>query len=475
MSSLFLCGGFHMIGRKNELKILDSLFKSNKFEYLVMYGRRRIGKTTLLQEFSKGKNTIFFPAQEKNDALNLQDFSKMVQMKLDGFYISSFASWKDAFEYIDQKVTKRTIIIIDEFPFIAEENPTIKSILQHTIDHLWKKNKNIFLILCGSSVSFMENDIMGNKSPLHDRQTSSMEVSSFDYYESSFFYPDYSNEQKLIAYGILGGVPRYLEAFDDNCSIEDNIENKIIKKGSYLNEEPVNLLKAELRDPNLYNSILSAIANGRNKIQEIADYLHEDNSKVSKYLIILQTMRLVEKRIPCGDNENSRKGIYVLTDNFFRFWFRYEFTNNAYYEMLGAKQAAKEIMDGISDYMGDAFERICKEYFIRKAKKGDLPFIPYKIGKWWGNNPHIKAQDDVDLLLIDKSGKKGIFVECKFTNSKMPHKEYEDLKDAMKAFPNIIDKQMYFISKSSYDAAVIRHAKEDGAILLGLNDLFKRM
>ena len=461
-----------MIGRQNELGVLNALYHSGRFEYLVMYGRRRVGKTTLLQEFAKGKEAVFFPAREKNDALNLHDFSQLVQIKYDGAFIASFEGWKDAFEYIDRKTTKRTLIIIDEFPFIAEENPSVKSILQHAIDHLWKNNRNIFLILCGSSVSFMETDIMGSKSPLHDRQTSSMEVTPFDYYDSSLFYPRYSNEQKLTAYGILGGVPRYLEAFDDSLSIENNIADKIIKKGSYLNEEPSNLLKAELREPNVYNSILSAIATGRNRVQEMADYLHEENTKVSKYLTILQTMRLVEKVVPCGEGANSRKGIYRLTDNFFRFWFRYEFTNNAYYEMLGAKAASKEIMDGLSDYMGEAFEGICKEYFVRRAKKGDLPFVPYKMGKWWGNNPYIKEQDDVDLLMLDKTGKKGIFVECKYTNSKMPHKEYDDLKNVMQAFPDLEEKYMYFVSKSGYEASVIRHAREDGAVLLTLDDLF---
>ena len=461
-----------MIGRQDELGVLNDLYHSGRFEYLVMYGRRRVGKTTLLQEFAKGKEAVFFPAREKNDALNLHDFSQLVQIKYDGAFIASFEGWKDAFEYIDRKTTKRTLIIIDELPFIAEENPSVKSILQHAIDHLWKNNRNIFLILCGSSVSFMETDIMGSKSPLHDRQTSSMEVTPFDYYDSSLFYPKYSNEQKLTAYGILGGVPRYLEAFDDSLSIENNIADKIIKKGSYLNEEPSNLLKAELREPNVYNSILSAIATGRNRVQEMADYLHEENTKVSKYLTILQTMRLVEKVVPCGEGANSRKGIYRLTDNFFRFWFRFEFTNNAYYEMLGAKAASKEIMDGLSDYMGEAFEGICKEYFIRRAKKGDLPFVPHKMGKWWGNNPYTKEQDDVDLLMLDKTGKKGIFVECKYTNSKMPHKEYDDLKNAMLAFPDLEEKYMYFVSKSGYEASVIRHAKEDGAVLLTLDDLF---
>ena len=461
-----------MIGRQNEMGVLNDLYHSGRFEYLVMYGRRRVGKTTLLQEFAKGKEAVLFPAREKNDALNLHDFSQLVQIKYDGAFIASFEGWKDAFEYIDRKTTKRTLIIIDEFPFIAEENPSVKSILQHAIDHLWKNNRNIFLILCGSSVSFMETDIMGSKSPLHDRQTSSMEVTPFDYYDSSLFYPKYSNEQKLTAYGILGGVPRYLEAFDDSLSIEKNIADKIIKKGSYLNEEPSNLLKAELREPNVYNSILSAIATGRNRVQEMADYLHEENTKVSKYLTILQIMRLVEKVVPCGEGTNSRKGIYRLTDNFFRFWFRFEFTNNAYYEMLGAKAASKEIADGLSDYMGEAFEGICKEYFVRRAKKGDLPFVPYKMGKWWGNNPYIKEQDDVDLLMLDKTGKKGIFVECKYTNSKMPHKEYDDLKNAMQAFPDMEEKYMYFVSKSGYEASVIRHAREDGAVLLTLDDLF---
>ena len=461
-----------MIGRLKEIKHLEELYNSDSFEYLVMYGRRRVGKTTLLQEFSKNCVSIFYPAQAKNDALNLQDFSRMVQLHFDGMFISSFGSWKDAFEYIDRKVVTKTAIIIDEFPFLVDENPTIKTILQHAIDHLWKKNKNIFLILCGSSVSFMETEVMGNKSPLHDRQTSSLEITPFDYLDSSLFIDKFTNEQKIVAYGILGGIPRYLEAFDDELSLEENIASKIIKNGSYLHEEPLNLLRAELRDTNVYNSILAAISNGKNRVTDIADYVHEDRSKVSKYILTLQTMHLVEKIIPCGESNDSRKGIYVITDNFNKFWFRYEFTNNAYYEMLGNDAAAREIMEDISNLMGDAFEKICMEFLKRQAKAGKLPFVPYKMGKWWGNNPFIKEQDDVDILLVDRTGKKALFVECKYTNKKMPHSEYEDLQNAMLAFENIEDKQMMFISKSGYEESVIRHAKDDGTILLEINDLF---
>lgn len=461
-----------MLGRKEEMSHLEELYNSNTFEFLVMYGRRRVGKTTILQEFADHSNSIFFPAREKNDALNLEDFSKVVQYHFNQRFIASFQSWEDAFDYIGEKIEQRTAIIIDEFPYIADENPSIKSILQHTIDHSWK-NKNIFLILCGSSVSIMENEVMGRKSPLHDRQTSSLEIKPFDYLESSNFFPNYTNEEKLIAYGILGGIPRYLEAFDSNESIEKNVANKIIRNGAYLHEEPDNLLKAELRETNVYSSILSAIANGRNKIIDIANFIHEDRTKVAKYLITLQTLRLIEKRVPCMEPETSKKSIYVIKDNFFKFWFRYEFTNNSYYSMLGAKDASEEIMNDISNLMGDAFEEICKEYIIRLAKQRKLPFIPYYLGKWWGTNPAIKAQDDVDLLAVDKTGKRAIFIECKFTSQPMPYDEYEDLVTATKAFPRIEEKQLWFISKSGYTKSVIEQAKKDNAMLLTIDNLFE--
>lgn len=461
-----------MFGRKDELAYLNELYESNTFEFLIMYGRRRVGKTTILQEFAMNTNAIFFPAREKNDSLNLEDFSKAIQFHFDHSFIASFKSWEDAFEYIGHKVTDRTAIIIDEFPYIVEENPSVKSLLQHAIDHNFK-GKNIFLILCGSSISIMENEIMGRKSPLHDRQTATLKIKPFNYLESSAFFPNYSNLDKILAYGILGGIPRYLEAFDPSKTIEENIASKIIRNGTYLYEEPDNLLKAELRDTNTYNSILSAISSGRNRIIDIADYIHEDRTKVAKYLTILQTLRLVEKRVPCGESPKSKKSIYVIKNNFLKFWFRYEFTNNTYYSILGPKDAANEIMNDISNFMGDAFEEICKEYVIRQAKQRKLPFIPFYIGKWWGTNPFLKAQDDVDVLVLDRTQTKAIFIECKFTSNPMPMEEYTDLLNSTKAFPKIKEQHLCFISKSGFTEPVKKQANLDHAMLLSIDDLFK--
>ena len=462
-----------MIGRKEELERLDQMFLSNKFEFLIMYGRRRVGKTTILQEFSKRKRTIFFPAQEKNDALNLQDFSKMIQQHFDGSFIAPFQNWEDAFAYIGEKSSQeRTVLIIDEFPFLASANPSIKSILQHQIDHKWN-TKNIFLILCGSSVSFMVNEVMGYKSPLYGRITESMEVKPFDYLESAEFFPNYSNEDKLIAYGILGGVPRYLNAFDTEKSIQTNIKNEILRNGAFLNDEPQSLLRMELREPVIYNSILEAVSNGCNRVIDISNQIYEEKSKCSKYMVTLQSIRLLEKHVPCGEKQDSKKGIYEITDNFYKFWYRYVFSNQSYYTMLGIDKASDEIMEEINDYMGPVFETICAQYLVRMAKKGKLPFVPYTIGKWWGNNPAIKQQDDVDILALDKKGTKGIFCECKFRNKPMPMEEYDDLVTATKAFTAVKESHLMFISKSGFTAPVESRAKEEGAILLTLEDLFK--
>lgn len=463
---------YDMIGREKELEQIEKLNNSNQFEFLVMYGRRRVGKTTILQEFSRRHKVIFYSAQEKNDILNLQDFSKTIQQYFEGQFIAPFPSWEAAFSYITKKTKgERTILIIDEFPFMAGTNPSIKSMLQHEIDHQWKE-RNLFLILCGSSVSFMINDIMGYESPLYGRTTSSMEVVPFDYLDSAKFFPDYSLEDKLIAYGVLGGIPRYLNAFSKEQSIQENIENKILMNGAFLNDEPMMLLKMELREPNVYNSILEAIARGYNKVTEIADCIHEDKSKCSKYLATLLAIRLVEKRVPCGEPDGSKKTIYALTDNFYRFWYHYIFSNKSYYELLGTADAAEEIMEDISDFMGLAFENICKQYLVRQAKMKKLPFVPAYIGKWWGNNPVIKAQDDVDLLALNKKKTEAIFCECKFTNRPMPMEEYDDLVTATKAFPESMQKQLMFISKSGFTEPVKRRAEEEGAILLTIEDLF---
>ena len=212
-----------------------------------------------------------------------------------------------------------------------------------------------------------------------------MEVKPFDYLESAEFFPNYNKVEKAIAYGILGGVPRYLEAFSPELSLEENIKTNLLTEGSFLNDEPQTLLRIELREPSVYNSILEAISNGCNKIREISDRIHEDKSKCSKYILTLQTLRLIEKSVPCTEPETSKKGIYEITDHYYKFWYRYLFTNQNYYSMLGLDLSCEEIMESINDYMGPVFEKICEQYLIRTARKKKLPLFHIK----WENGGEI--------------------------------------------------------------------------------------
>ena len=465
-----------ILGREKELEVLNQLHKDSGFHFLIMYGRRRVGKTTILQEFAHMNDgtTLFFSAQEKNDALNLADFSRLVQEGLDNTSIAPFNTWGDAFKYISKKAdpAKKLTLIIDEFPFIAKQNPSVKSSLQHVIDHEWK-NMNLFLILCGSSVSVMLSEILGYESPLYGRNTDTMEVKPFDYLESTCFMNGRSDEEKAICYGVLGGVPRYLQEFDDSLSIEGNIREKILRNGAFLNDEPMSMLRMELREPSVYGSILESISNGYNQVKLISEHIHEESAKVSKYISILVTLRLIEKVVPCGEPKESKKAIYRLMDNFFAFWYRHVFSNRSYYEYLGGEAASREIMDNINDYMGHIFEGICTEYVKRLAYDQKLPFTPAALGPWWGNNPAIREQDDVDIMAISKDGKQALFCECKFTNKPMPMSEYDDLVTATQAFPFITDKHLMFISKSGFTRSVVERASKEGAELRVLSDLYR--
>lgn len=463
------------IGREEEMELLQDLYASNKFEFLVLYGRRRVGKTSLLREFTKDKNSIYFSCQEKNDSLNLSDFSSIVQSHFEGSSYGDFSNWQSAFAYIsDKSVQERTFLVIDEFPYVALENPSIKSILQHTIDHSWKE-RNIFLVLCGSSVSFMESEVLGFKSPLYGRATAKLELKGFDYYLSSKFFPEYSNEEKLLAYGILGGIPSYLEQFDGSKPIISNLASCILRTGSFLKDEPQTLLKMEVRDPGVYNSILETIAEGSSRMSVIADKIHEETQKCSKYLSTLQTIKIVEKIVPAGESDKTKKSLYRICDNFFQFWYRFPFRNKSHYEIIGAKAAADEILDvdTISTYMGSIFERICYEYMLRMAKTSQLPIVPYHIGRWWGANSYTKKQDDVDILVLGKNGEEAIFCECKYRNVLFDKSEFDDLVTASKAFSEAKTKFYYLFSKSKFSQWVHEEAeKREDVKLVGLDDLF---
>lgn len=464
-----------MIGRQKELSLLEKLYNSPKFEYLNLYGRRRVGKSTLLTEFSSLHRCIFMTGQEKNNPLNQSDFTRAICEYFSCSFIPDFKEWKPIFEFLTDLIVKnpsdeKIVIIIDEFPYIAKEDASIKSALQTIIDRKWKNMSNVLLILCGSSISFMVNDVMGAASPLHGRATSEYELLPFDYTITKEFYPAMSDIDRIVTYGILGGIPLYLLSFSDKLSVKENIENGLLSPISVMRREPLNLLRMELREPLFYNSILLSVSNGATKLGEVSTKVYEDASKVSKYIETLKELRIVTKSVPYGEKESSKKSVYQIKDNYFKFWYRFIFPNEGKINLLGEEKAAESIIDSLSDYMGLVFEDICREYMVRLAQKGNLPFIPDGFGKWWGNNPAKKRQDDIDIIGTD--GTKGIFCECKFRNELFDLPEFNDLLSASEIFTQINEKHFYLFSKSGFTQAVKDQAANYNINFVTIPDLF---
>jgi len=316
------------IDRVEELKYLENLFKNKGARLLIVYGRRRIGKTELLRQFCKDKKHLFFSSDLSSEREQLRQFTeKIYQLTNESFLQTQpFTSWKALFRYVFDHLVKRSpLIVIDEFPYLCISNNALPSVLQKIWDEKAKKS-NIFLVLCGSYMSFMEKEVLGHKSPLFGRRVGQIALKSLDFRDIAGFFPSYSEEEKVYTYAILGGTPAYLQRFNDKKTIEQNVKDEILNKNAFLFSEPRFLLMEELREPSLYFSILKAIAFGKTRLNEIVQETGiGDRYKVNKYLTVLRELHIVRREVPVTEEKphKSRKGTYILDDPFFRFWFRY--------------------------------------------------------------------------------------------------------------------------------------------------------
>jgi len=443
-------------GRERELKKLNDMYMSNKFEFAVFYGRRRIGKTTLIREFCKDKNAIYFVAREASGEINLQNFSNDVlsitdRSKMGNIY---FHDWEKAFEYIGNiSKEERLILVIDEYPYLAENLSSISSVIQAHIDMNLKDGK-LFLILCGSSMNFMENQVLGYKSPLYGRRTAQFKIKPFTYFESIPFIENYENEEKAIFYGITGGIPEYLSKINNDLSLKDNIISLYLSDYGALYEEPTNLLKQELREPATYNGIIDSIAGGASKLSEIASKNNMESNKCSKYLSSLISLNIVKKEIPITEKV-SKKSIYLLNDQMFRFWYRFVFPNMSLIASgFGEEVYNAKIEPQLNSFMGLTFEEICKQYMYQNFKSA--PFFFGNIGRWWGNNPKLKCQEEIDLMAFE--GDNAILGECKWTNSLVDTNVLNDLLRRSEMF-QYNQVYLYIFAKKGFTKQCIKKAQ----------------
>ena len=475
------------IGRKQELQFLEDKYCASGGQLVVLYGRRRVGKTETLREFCKGKPHIFYSCREVADRLQLRSFSeKLLRKNIPAAnYIKEFADWESALKSILDLPfgDSKKLLIIDEFPYMCKGNAAIPSILQTLWDELLK-DSNVMIVLCGSAMSFIEKELLAEKNPLYGRATGIYKMESMGFYDAARFFPNYSARDKIITYSILGGIPHYLRQFDPNLSLEENIKRNILTKGCVLYSEVEFLLRQELRETPLYNSIIEAVALGSTKLNDISTKsLVEDTSKTSVYLKNLIELEIIEREFSIDDGTkeraNTNRGLYRLTDHFFRFWYAFVFTN--YSELEGGDVDGVfeyAIKPGLHEFAALAFEDVCREYVREMQKQNKLPFRYQQMGRWWGKTT-VRRKDsmetqetEIDLLAVSRQSDQYLVGECQFKGRPFSYGEYLDTTAKLSKQKEKAVFFYYLFSESGFDEKLTEHAVNDHNIrLVDLNEI----
>ena len=458
------------IGRERELNSLNKLYVSGKFEFVVIYGRRRVGKTALINQFIRNKKAIYFMGVESNARQNLENLSRnILEYSAKGQEGSVFLSFQTALEHVFQLAKEeRLVLAIDEYPYLARSSRSLASTLQFLIDR-YKDESRLMLILCGSSMSYMEDHVLAYKAPLYGRRTAQMKIQPFDFADTCRYFENFSGEDKALIYGIVGGTPQYLLQMDDRLSVEDNIKNTFLNPTSSLFEEPENLLKQEVREPALYNAIITAIATGSSRMAEISTKVGENTSVCASYLKNLIALGLVRRESPYGEKA-SRKSIYSIDDNMFRFWYRFIPEYSSVIARGAADMAYRRMEPHLSDYMGNVFEEICKQYLWKLLLDGKSPVEFKELGRWWGTDPSAHSQAEIDIM-GDQDKDTALFGECKWTNEKVDAGVLEKLAGRSKLF-HYHKFYLYLFAKSGFTKGCIDKAKGLGnAMLVTYSDI----
>ncbi|MCR5125791.1 MAG: ATP-binding protein [Treponema sp.] len=443
------------VGRKAEFAELERRYMQDGFQFPVVYGRRRVGKTRLIQEFASKKKSIYFMATKQTSAEQLRSFSSAIKEQINDErtkYLQSFESWESLFTYItDISKTERLVLVIDEYPYLAESEKSISSVIQKFIDNQWKETQ-LYLILCGSSMSFMEEQVLEYGSPLYGRRTAQLKIHPLPYYEAFEFFPDWSETEKFYAYGICGGVPLYLEYFSRYRNLKDAVCGEFLSLSGHLSEEPMNLMSQELREPAIYNTIISVISKGATKQNEIASLVGTESNRITAYIKNLLSLEIIEKHSPVESHKN--KVIYKIKDNLFRFYFRFIPQCSSLVAMgIGEKAYDMKIYPLLDDFFGHIFEDICMQYLKKKIADGEIKTIFTEYGSWWGNNPKEKRDEEIDLVLTNEE--EILVGECKWRNEKVGIDVVNLLKARGELVKNNRKIQYIVFSKSGFTADCI--------------------
>lgn len=401
------------IDREAEMEVLQNEYDRNGSALVVMYGRRRVGKTTLISEFIKGKPALFFLASEESEMQNRLAFKDKAAEFIDSDLLrnASVKNWDVIFKAIMEVSFKsKPVIVIDEFQYIGKSNPAFPSVFQR----IWEENlkhRQVMVILCGSLIPMMESQTLAYNSPLYGRRTAQIRLAQIPFRHYAEFFPHKNRRELIEMYAITGGIPKYIELFAESKDIYTAIQNNILNRSGYLYDEPNFLLQQEVSEIGSYFSIIKAIAAGNSRLSSIASMLEVKATGLTKYLKTLADLDIVEREVPVTEEnpEKSKKGIYKIKDNYIRFWFAFVYPDRSFIESGNCPIVMRKIRKSlVNRHIAYVYEDVCRERLWDLNAEERWPFHFSKIGRWWD------AHDEIDIAAIDPDGNNLILGECKF-------------------------------------------------------------
>ncbi len=452
------------INREQELGALNKHWRSKGPELVILYGKRRVGKTELAVQFAKDKPHVYFLAERMPLDLQAQKFSKMLAQYFGDDYLirQGLTDWEEIFRYIAGK-NQKMVVIIDEFPYLVEAEPGISTTFQKAWD-LYLKNSRLVLILCGSSIGMMEQHALSYRSPLYGRRTGQMFVKPFRFQDLKNVFPARSFADCLTIYSVVGGNIAYLKNFEGGGSIWKVIADKMLRKDQFLYAEVEFLLREELREPRNYFAILLALSLGKTKLSEIINETGFDKGMASGYLSILNSLFITEKEIPVTEKapEKSRKGIYRIADNYFNFWFRYIFRHKNEIEEGRADKVLALVKQSLIELQAKSYELAARDILLQSSFSGRIPMKVQELGRWWDKN------EEIDLVALNAETNEILFGEVKWSKKPVGTDIYSRLKEKSP----FVDwgkqrrqERYCLFSKSGFTPEMIKIAKNENVYL----------
>lgn len=455
------------INRKSELEALNEKWESGDPQMVILYGKRRVGKTELMKQFGKKKPFVYFLADKRNQIEQLREFGRIVgEFSRDTVLVKhGFTDWIEAFQYL-KNLNKQFVLAVDEYPYLVESDPATSSLFQKGWD-VYLKESGIFLLLSGSSIAMMESETLIQKSPLFGRRTGQLLVEPLSFEQAWKFFPKKTFHEFMRFYTITGGMPAYLSQMDPDRSPEENIESRIFSTTEFLFNEVEFTLKEELREPQNYLAILRAISWGKRKFGEITNETGLKKNVLTKYLNVLERLHLIDKEVPVTEyhKEKSRKGLYRISDNFFRFWFQFVYPYKSELQIGKTEEIIERYKTCSSSLEAVVYENVCCE-LLRGFEKNIFSFD--RVGRWW------EANTEIDIVGLNEKKKQILFGECKWSSKPVGTNVYADLKKKAGTVQWERSKRedsFILFSKSGFTDDMISLAKKEGVYLVHGNTL----